>query len=240
MKKSLRISLLLVSFVTASMMAFLDRASGSMVVDQAFVPTGMYVEYRTTSLQDVAQTFTAGLSGRLSGIDLFISKSNSSTGYQYGLRVDIRPVESNGEPVYADTSALGTENLGAAEIPYTPNGGSWVNVAFGSSIVNVIQGTQYAIVIVPNNPDRVEAGPYPFSWYGGMGTIYDGPYSGGMAYRRDVINYPGTWLQYENQSKDALGFRTYVQTNPVPIPASLLLLAPGLVGLVRLRRKLTR
>jgi len=85
-----------------------------------------------------AQTFTAGIGGRLDQVDIAVSRAGAST---QPLQVEIRAV-TGGAP--SNAPALSSATVAAASIPLSLNP-SFVSVPFASP-AQVTAGTQYAIV----------------------------------------------------------------------------------------------
>ena len=207
-------------------------------LDQQYVPNSYPASTDISYMYSAAQTFTAGASGLLTQIDLYLSRDRynyTDTGWQngYDLMVDVRPVDATGTPLYPDTSALGGVVVPWQNIVIIPNGADWNSIDFSSANISVTAGTTYAIVLRSGGSSGVQ-----FRWYGGTSTIVDGqlvlPYSGHPSFRRDVVNYTN-WMAPD--SHDAYGFKTYVDVAPVPIPGALVLFGSGLMGLVGIGRR---
>ncbi len=139
-----------------------------------------------------AQTFTAGLSGRLDRVQLYLSGNASDTG---GLTVEITTA-SGGGPT---PTVLESTTVAAAAIP---PGGGWVQADFGWG-VPVSSGGQYAIVAYAGGSDVY-----------GWGFSSTNPYAGGEA-DYSTASPPSSWAA--NSSVDT-AFMTYVA---VPCTASL-------------------
>ena len=89
---------------------------------------------------ELAQTFTAGQSGPLKRVDLWLASLNNPAGGS--LSVSIFPTDGTGTPVTSG-SALATS--GSASVPYSATTGAWISFSFGSPY-SVTAGTMYAIV----------------------------------------------------------------------------------------------
>jgi hypothetical protein len=141
----------------------------------------------------VAQTFTAGVSGTLTGVNIDVRSSPDAR----PLRVVIRPA-SNDRPL---GSPLGVRNLRRPQAPLTRL------VAFDEEIP-MVAGQQYAIQV---NYRRAEAGVSPGhgDWQGGSGNQYLGgrSFSGGCSF-----GDTGFW--HVMPISDDLHFRTYVEPAP--------------------------
>jgi hypothetical protein len=135
---------------------------------------------------EVAQTFTAGLTGPMSQIDVQLSNYNTPC----AVTVEIHSALGNGDP---SGEVLASEVLSAADLP--DSGNAFVSVMF-TEPANVVAGTQYAVVLyTPDAPcARVRAAS-------------NTSYSGGNVL---VRNFFVTWIP---QVIDDLAFRTYVLTS---------------------------
>jgi hypothetical protein len=169
---------------------------------------------------DVAQTFTVGVTGQLTSLDLYIT---SNPGFPSSpLLFDIRPVSSSGAPLAANTSALISRAIPAANIPGPDT--AFFTVDLTSSNLSIVAGDVLAIVL------RSELGNYGFG-----GAPYN-PYGGGAFFGRQVLASPGWTLDGFNGD---LGFRTFVEpASAVPEPSSLALLSCVVPLVLGLRRKL--
>ena len=138
-----------------------------------------------------AQTFTAGITGRLDRANLLLQPVSGSPG---PLTVEIRRV-SGGCPASA---ALAAAMVSESRIP---GGQSWVSVPF-TSPAPVISGKRYAIVAYTG----ATAGSY------GWGGVQQDPYAGGQhCFSRTAP--PSTWTP--NPPEDR-AFQTFV----LPVPAT--------------------
>ncbi len=150
--------------------------------------------------ESVAQTFTAGLSGPLDRVDLYLDNASSTA----PLTVEIRNT-SGGAP---GSSVLASASVPAASVSSL---GGWVTVEFASPAA-VTSGTQYAIVAYTADT--------------GTDTNYDwnvsgsNPYAGGNMWT-SLASPPATWGD-GGISSDDVAFKTYVAnvtTSRVTSPA---------------------
>lgn len=145
--------------------------------------------------RSLAQTFTAGLTGPLDRVDLYLASGATTTG---PLTVEITDVTSAGAP---GTTVLASTSVPAASVTGT---GGWVAVPF-SSPATVQAGTQYAIVAQATGTDI-------YGWWRGPGDVY----SGGQAFSSS-----GPVLTWVPDSFD-LAFKTYVNVAAaVAMPSGL-------------------
>jgi hypothetical protein len=149
------------------------------------------------SSQSVAQTFTAGLSGRLDQVDLVLSKVGTPPGPS--VTAEIRGT-SGSDP--------GATPLAAASIPVSSVGAAKAFFAFAfATPASVTAGTKYSIVVYS-----------PGAGGNALGLWYEGSdvYSGGQSfYSTDPIPPGSDWMP--NGSATDVAFKTYVAP-PLPSP----------------------
>jgi hypothetical protein len=178
---------LLVIAVTAS-------AASADTLDQQQTDTSAhgYVVGPSSGASSSAETFTAGLSGGLDRVDLFLDCFVCSN--TVGVTVQISNA-SGGAP---GATVLATASIPAASVGSAP--GAFVPVAF-SNPAAVQAGTQYTIVAFTGGSDT-------YRWYAAPGL----PYSGGQGYSSGS-SPPGSWLA----AGKTFAFKTYVNiTAPQP------------------------
>jgi hypothetical protein len=164
--------------------------SSSVVLDQSFTfPPGLGVGINGCC-RFVAQTFTAGLSGTLYGVNIDV---DSVTVSPFPLHVEIRTVGPNGEP---SSTILGETTLASSTAPLS------LLITFPQTI-EITAGVQYAIVVSfegapPPGPEQVQG-----VWLGS----YSNPYPGGALYLFDGAR----WFQLGSLEADG-HFQTYVTT----------------------------
>jgi hypothetical protein len=193
-------------------------ALSSPVLDQ--FQTNMSGGYSYFDWVSVAQTFTAGLSGKLDHIEV-----GMVSGYMhfptYPTYVEIWNTNSSGAP----GNVIGSV--------FIENGFSWFwnTIDFAANDIYLEAGTQYSIVL--QNHDKVLSG----STNGVAITLGSNSYTGGTFWHR---YFSGAWqIDSFNGSETDMQFKTYMDTAMVPEPTTLLLLSPGLgvIGLAAWRNR---
>lgn len=184
---------------------------GSML-DQSFVSGGgTEIGLINECCKYVGQTYTAGLTGTLAGINIDVT-GNTTT---YPLDVQIQSV-AGGLPtgiVLGDA----TVGSGTSLLPSL--------IMFPGTIAQVA-GTQYAIVVDYPTAPSPGAGQNVGTWAGGAGSNL---YPGGQ----DVILLGGSWVVQTNVESY---FQTFVNTTPEP--GTWVLMPSAAVMAFMLRRRL--
>jgi len=177
----------------------------------------------------VAQTFTAGASGWLHSVEVQIAPS-PNTDPTGPLVIGLYGVTGSGA---ADIhQPLGpTVTLDPSQVPDVPVEDSRVVADFYPFNFELVAGQQYAIVA--SMPSQVNGSPVAGTYIWG-GTNQDS-YSGGSAYFLNpaYISNFALYTSYTGMLRD-LSFQAFYETQPIPEPASVSLLA--LVGLTMLGR----
>lgn len=158
------------------------------VLDQSYVPSSLSWSNGVQLKSEQAQTFTVGISGTLSGIDVQIGQG---LGFYGDLLIDIRPT-LNGIPVESDAITLASAVLPFANAPYPLN--DFVHFDLSAFQVPVAAGQVLAIVL------RAPAGSY--SWTGSM----ENAYPGGQVFTRN----PDYGFPVWTSTAGVAGFKTYV------------------------------
>ena len=148
--------------------------------------------------QSVAQTFTAGLTGKIDQVDLHLDKMAGTT---LPLTVEIRSV-SGAAPADA---ALASTSVPASAVSQI---GGFVPVTFTAQ-ASVVTGTQYAIVAYSSTPSS--------DTYGWTDSPTPAPYAGGQVFIKSPPS-AGSWTP-SGTDRD-LVFKTYVVTPATPPPSA--------------------
>ncbi|MEN6312740.1 MAG: S-layer homology domain-containing protein [Clostridiaceae bacterium] len=172
------------------------QAAGTPVLDQVNTTVSTYENIYANYL---AQTFTAGRSGVLSQVDLYMYTTNT---LDAGFRVWIEEVRDDPQDLYYGAPngiASGySGNDNTRWIKGSANSWQWCSIDFDQR-VRVQAGKKYAICV---------KGLTSNAFIGGYEPSAD-PYAGGEVYEKSRIEYP--WMKYYPIIKD-LAFRTYVSS----------------------------
>jgi len=168
------------------------NAAGTLDQQQTSTSGGAIILGATNTL---AQTFTAGISGKLDQVELYLGEQGATS----SLTVEIRNTVA-GEP---GSIVLATTTIPAASVPYfNPFGfrGEFVAASF-TGPAQVTAGTQYAIVSHLTEPG-------PSEYFLSLGA--NNPYLSGAEWRS--TNPPTVWHEEESD----LAFKTYVEPQQIP------------------------
>jgi hypothetical protein len=195
------------------------EANAGAVLDQSFVRSTFSADYTIYSQASISQTFTVGLGGLLSQVDLQIYKTTGATG---DLTFEILAT-SGGVPVPDSTSPLFQTVITLSSLPTIDDPNLNVpltSVDVSSAGISVTPGEVLGLAL--RSPKGSGSPPWT-PWRSGPDQ-----YSPGAEYIEQ--NGATTWspLLFIGQGQDG-GFQTWVSS--VPEPSSIALLLPGLLGL---------
>lgn len=201
-------------------------------LDQEFAPNEAFggKNVGAANESDWAQTFTVGLTGALSGFDIWIERNAS---VQLPLLFDLR-LTSSGAPTFDDTGSniLVAGQKPAVEIPLylqsTSLPAQLVHIDL-TTAVEVTAGDVLAIVLRSDDPST-DADGLTYRWFGLPSHASFPSYPGGDSFVRSG----GTWLKLPNVGDSV--FRTYVTPVPEPSTCFLSALGCGMFGITRVRR----
>lgn len=216
----MRVSLALISnAVFACSMIITSSATLAAIIDQEYDPTGSSQVLIVDVDNDLAQTFTVGITGTLSSIDLMIDSFNATD----DLLVDFRRTTLSGSPVESDTGSDILGSFAVAANTITALGAiTFKNYDVSSLGIAVTAGEILAITLTSSESTG------RFRW----ATKTSAGYSGGDGYLRGSDIGSTTWTTFAGSDH---GFRTYIQ--PVPVPAAIWLFGSGLLGIVGIARR---
>lgn len=193
------------------------------VIDQSVIyPTSggssSYSIYETPTNQYVlAQTFTAGISGQLTAVNLGLFDKAVEN-----LTVSILGTSGSLPDL---TNPLLSGTLTPSDVDNDPF--SLETVDFSSYLFDVVAGEMYAIMLASTTPFQQE-----HNWTRGSFDTFTGddlspadPYAGGVGYYSN--NGGSTWTALTDFSQD-FSFQTIVDPNPVPEPGSIGFIIAGL------------
>jgi hypothetical protein len=188
----------------AEPIALLDQTATG-ISQQAFVCCGF----------QWAQTFTGGLKGRLTGVEVYLGDAAGGFSGEGPLRFDVRRVDGD-EPSDDSADVLASGALETAA--FTSEGFYALNLA--TAWIAVRPGDRFAIVLSNAGPDF----PAPWTWR--FSDRGESPYPQGQMFFR--LNPAAAWSVRGFAGQD-FAFRTFVSPAAVPEPASLVLAASGLL-----------
>lgn len=180
------------------------------MLDQAF--EGEWIGEAHNGILYRAQTFTVGLSGLLTGFEVYMNGPGGTSDFEIWSTAGGAP-----EAIPGTALAAGTVSFGASE--------AWVAADLSASSLNVTAGDVLALVQIGGN--STGSG----SWFVGANG-----YAGGAAFITTTSAPSGAWV---NVGEDFL-FRTFVDPDAVaavPLPPALYLFGSGLLGLAAATRK---
>ena len=163
-------------------------------LDQTHDPAGgPTTTFSIFGANQAAQTFTVGVTGTLTFLEVFIEQSIAGA----DITVDVRPT-TGGAPVELDGLALATVTIPSGTVGSIPG---WFTIDLGAAAIPVTLGLELAITLRAVGG----AGQYEAS------ADNPGAYTGGDAWTRDTSGFPGTWTRVTGAD---LLFRTYVIPTP--------------------------
>ena len=151
----------------------------------------------------VAETITAGLTGTLTGVDLFLRRELGAGGDLNPIAVMVLDVKGN-----APKNLLAQTSIPVSGVPI---GDNLVSVDLAEFDIGVTQGRQFAIALQTVFGRPNEAG---FAWFGADDRV-ESTYPGGAVYFRPTES--SGWVRAAPSSFD-LSFQTFVAAAPPTVP----------------------
>jgi hypothetical protein len=182
-----------VSVVVCSAVLVAAPAAGAGVLDQSQPVLTNSASFASSTIV-TAQTFTAGLSGRLDQVDLAVTRAGASAATP--LNVEIRTVAA-GLPT---SVVLGSTTVPTASFPVGSLPNAFVSVPLPAP-VPVSAGTQYAVVLSSANCGFANC----FNWNISLGT---NPYPSGAAF------FSQSGAPFAPFTASDFAFKTYVAQAP--------------------------
>lgn len=205
--------------LAAGVFVLLPLASNAApILDQSYTPpttTGDAAIIGTGIDNDIAQTFTAGLTGQIVRIDVWIKSEGLPTA---DLVLDVRDT-TGGVPNESDILLRGSASLTASQIGLVPSF-TFVSFDLTSANLQVTAGETLAIVL-----QSLATSGNNYRW----GGYSPGGYGGGTAFRRDGSTNGWVDFTYPFNSIPLadMGFQVFF----VPESSSLALLSLAFLGL---------
>jgi hypothetical protein len=169
---------------------------------------------------DRAQTFTVGLTGFLTQVDIKVHRTGTLS---EDILFDVRTT-AGGLPTEPN---VGANILFNAVIPKTDvplvdrwNDVPWTSVYLGAGSFSVTAGSMLAIALQTDDQE--------VCWLAGN---YLNPYPSGISYSRDND------VNWDSHPDTDMFFRTWVDVAAAPTPSTFLLLGSGMAGLGLLRHR---
>jgi hypothetical protein len=170
----------------------MGSAGATGTLDQSQTSASAGFDALTTQAARLGQTFTAGLTGSLDQVDLFLVRNGSPGDLTVAIEASAGGIPAG---MVLATATVAESSL-ALDVP------AWLPVPFSIPAVS-IAGTQYAIVISAHG---VDCGHVCYQWGAALGD----PYAGGEAV--DSIDGGTTWFSPGTGIDRA--FNTYVTPSP--------------------------
>jgi len=177
---------------TATPLVTITYTTGTLDQQQTEVASEEVIYSEPPFAASRAQTFTAGLTGELEEVELFLAEDGAT----FPLSVEITTVNGEGKP---SATVLSSASVPAASIPPEASGpGAFVPISFAIP-ASVVAGTKYAIV-------AYSADHKGYVWGASATNVY-----AGGAHWESTESPPTTSWRLE---EDDLAFRTYVTVAP--------------------------
>lgn len=150
-----------------------DDVPSGPVLDQAYRPAFLPSKTYYVGMLDHAQTFTAGITGRLTRVVLVLAR-----GQPGAMRIQIRSAPAGTPGVDARTVLAEGSFSTETDLGDTPGSFTW---ELGAQALDVTAGTQYAICLLTNGGECV--------WV----VSLDDQYAGGAAFFRNHASPEEAW-----------------------------------------------
>jgi hypothetical protein len=188
------------------------------ILDQSF-DAPSFLNYGFGGDIGLAQTFTVGVTGVLTQVDVEIRRDAGIP----DLLLDIRPT-IEGVPVASDADALASFVIPSAGVP---TDAAFLSTDLSAAQIAVSLGDVLAIVLRAPGP----GGPLNYSW---QGSISPPLYGSGSGFFRGGGS--PVWFPASSGPTD-FSFQTFVEPAAVPEPSTLLLFLLGISAMGVVRKK---